>query len=76
VSDPTPDVERAHDLQMDSMHQLPPTLRPEEAFALLRIGRSLGYRMLADGRLPSLRLGRRIVVPTAPLLRLLEGSES
>ena len=50
---------------------LRPTLSVEEAGELLGIGRSLAYAKAASGELPSIRLGRRLVVPTAAILRLL-----
>ena len=42
-----------------------------EAAHLLRISRGLAYEMVKDGRLPSLRLGRRILVPRSALERIL-----
>ena len=50
---------------------LRPTLTVEEAGELLGIGRSLAYEKAASGELPSIRLGRRLVIPTASLLKLL-----
>jgi len=50
---------------------LRPTLSVEEAGELLGVGRSLAYQKAASGELPSIRLGRRLVVPTAAILRLL-----
>ena len=38
-------------------------LTAKEAAALLRIGRSSMYRLLRDGELRSLRVGRKIVIP-------------
>jgi len=43
-----------------------------EAAALLGISRALGYELAARGELPTLRLGRRIVVPKVALLALLD----
>jgi excisionase family DNA binding protein len=43
-----------------------------EAAALLGISRDLAYDLAARGEIPSLRLGRRIVVPTRALLALVE----
>lgn len=45
-----------------------PTLRPltltvEQAATVLGIGRSTAYELVHTGAIPSLRLGRRIVVP-------------
>lgn len=48
-----------------------PTLTVEEAGELLGIGRSLAYEKAASGELPAIRLGRRLVIPTASLLKLL-----
>ncbi len=42
-----------------------------EAGALLGISRALAYELVARGELPSLRLGRRLVVPKRALLELL-----
>ncbi len=48
-------------------------LTVEEAAGLLRISRGLAYEMVRTGRLPSIRLGRRIVVPRPALHKLLQG---
>ncbi len=48
------------------------TLTVEEAARLLGISRALGYELVARGELPSIRLGRRIVVPRRALEALLE----
>jgi excisionase family DNA binding protein len=45
----------------------PLTLTVEQAGRLLGIGRSTAYEIVASGDLPSIRLRRRIVVPTAQL---------
>jgi excisionase family DNA binding protein len=49
----------------------PLTLTVEQTAKLLGIGRSTAYELVRTGDIPSLRLGRRIVVPTAELHRLL-----
>lgn len=43
------------------------TLTVEQAAKVLGIGRSTAYELVHTGAIPSLRLGRRIVVPTARL---------
>jgi excisionase family DNA binding protein len=48
----------------------------EETAALLRIGRNHAYEALKDGTIPSLRFGRRWVVPRAALERLLKNESS
>lgn len=47
------------------------TLTVEEAGRLLGISRALAYELVATGDIPSLRLGRRIVVPRRALDALL-----
>ena len=49
------------------------TLTPSEAFARLGVGRTLGYQLIARGQIPSLRLGRRVLIPAAQFERLLAG---
>ena len=50
------------------------TLTVEEAACLLGISRALGYELVARGQLPSVRLGRRIVVPRRALDALLDAA--
>ena len=50
------------------------TLTVEEACKRLGIGRSLGYELARQGQLPTLRLGRKLVVPAAALQRMLENT--
>lgn len=47
------------------------TVTVPEAARLLAISRSHAYELCARGDLPSVRLGRRIVVPIRPLLAML-----
>jgi len=44
----------------------------EEARKKLRLSRGLMYEAIHDGQIPSIRIGRRILVPCAALKRLLE----
>ena len=46
-------------------------LTVEEAAGMLRISRGLAYEMVRSGRLPSIRLGRRLLVPRPALERML-----
>src|SRR5438874_11596004 len=48
------------------------TLSVGQAAKLLGISRAFAYELVARGELPSLRLGRRIVVPRRALEALLE----
>ena len=56
------------DTQMTG-HRL--VLTVEEAARLLRISRGLAYEMVKQHALPTIRLGRRILVPRSALDRLL-----
>lgn len=48
------------------------TLTVEETAKLLRIGRQLAYEMVKTGDIPSIRLGKRVLVPRRALEKLLE----
>ena len=51
--------------------ELPPTLSIERAAKLLGLSRSSAYRAAANGQLPTLAFGRRLLVPTVRLLEML-----
>ncbi len=48
------------------------TMTVEEAAAALNISRSLAYEAARDGRLPCIRIGRRLLVSRHALEKLLE----
>ncbi len=48
------------------------TMTVEEAGQLLGIGRSSAYGAIRRGELPSLKIGRRILVPRSALFRKIE----
>lgn len=48
-----------------------PTLSVEEAAKALGISRASGYAAANNGTIPTLRIGKRLVVPTAALRRML-----
>ena len=48
----------------------------EEAAHLLGISRSLAYELCARGELPTIRLGRRLVVPKRALFAMIENVEA
>jgi excisionase family DNA binding protein len=52
------------------------TLTVGEAARLLGISRAFAYELVARDELPAIRLGRRILVPTRRLLRLVTDSAS
>ncbi len=47
-----------------------PTLRVKEAAALLDISLAVAYEAVHRGELPVIRIGRRILVPTAALMAM------
>ena len=56
---------------MDDKHSL--TLKVGEAAKLLGISRGLAYQLAREGKLPVIRLGRRMLVPKKALEMLLSG---
>ena len=60
---------------MHTIDDYPATMTIEEAGELLGLSRSSAYRAAAKGELPTLRFGRRLIVPTRRLLTLLGFSE-
>lgn len=45
----------------------------ERAARVLGISKSTAFRAVKTGEIPSFHMGRRILVPTAKLIRLVEG---
>lgn len=59
---------------LDELRSGPPTVSVEQAARYLGVSRAYGYAMARGGLLPTIKLGtRRVRVPTAALLRMLEG---
>jgi excisionase family DNA binding protein len=56
---------------VERVSDLPLTLKVEEAARLLGIGRGSAYEAARRGEIPTIRLGRRVLVPRAKLLELL-----
>ena len=48
-----------------------PTMTVDEAASIMKISRASAYEAVRSGEIPSIRIGRRIVVPTAALRRML-----
>jgi excisionase family DNA binding protein len=53
-----------------------PTITVAEAAQLLSIGKNTAYTAIKRGEIPSLRIGGRVLIPTARLIALLEGGDS
>ncbi len=56
---------------MKTIDDYPATVTIEEAGRILGLSRSAAYRAAARGEIPTLRFGRRLVVPTARLFAML-----
>ncbi len=52
--------------------ELPDVLTPIEVSRVLRLGRNTVYQNLRSGAIPSVKIGRRLLIPKAALLRLLQ----
>ncbi len=52
------------------------TFNIEEVAKLLGLGRTTTYELARAGRIPSVRLGRRLLVPRAALVRFLDEQSS
>lgn len=68
---------RAEDADVGEVPEEAPrrlTLTVEEAATTLGISRAFAYESVARGDIPSIRIGRRILIPKVALERLLEGS--
>jgi excisionase family DNA binding protein len=50
---------------------LPAVMLVEEAAAVLRLGRNATYESVRRGEIPSIRIGRRLLIPKSGLERLL-----
>ncbi len=53
------------------LEDLPATLSIPEAAEILGVGRDLAYQAASHGELPTVRVGRRVLVRTDKLLELL-----
>lgn len=47
-----------------------------EVAKIFKISRSYAYKKVADGTIPSLRIGDRVVIPAAAVEKLLESAGS
>lgn len=69
--DTTRRTEEQHMLTLDELKKRP-SISIDEAAEILGIGRTSAYSAARKGEIPTIRVGARLRVLTAPLLRLLE----
>jgi excisionase family DNA binding protein len=62
-------ISNQHSVRQD---QLPPTMSVQEAADFLGVGKNAVYEAVRTGKVPSLRIGRRIRVPSHALLKSLD----
>jgi excisionase family DNA binding protein len=53
------------------LQDMPDVLRPAEAAKALRLGRNTVYELVRQGRLPAVRVGRRLLIPKRGVERFL-----
>jgi excisionase family DNA binding protein len=59
----------------EGLAELPPVLTVPEAARVLRIGRRQAYEAVRSGQIaPTVRIGRRVLVPRGTIERLLTGA--
>jgi excisionase family DNA binding protein len=56
---------------MNNSEEEPLVYSPDEARKLLKISRGLIYEAINTGQIPSIRIGRRLLVPRSALEKLL-----
>ena len=57
-----------------SLDELPEFCSLAEFSGVFRVSRATAYRMAAQGKIPSLRIGRRVIVSKQHLMRWLDRS--
>jgi len=70
---PIPSMPEARDAPVDLDLPDKPMFSVEEVAAILGVGRATAYRCANTGEIPALRLGRRLFIPRAALVRMLGG---
>ena len=62
------------DRRPTSYDDLPLTLSVRELMPILSIGRNTAYELVHSGQIRSVRIGRRICIPKAEVLRFLKNN--
>lgn len=52
-----------------------PTVSVEEAAEVLSLGRASAYAAVRRGEIATVKIGRRLIVPTSSLLRMLDAEQ-
>jgi len=59
-------------METPRLNELPDVMTVSEAGAALRLGRNGVYEAIRRGDIPSIRIGRRLLIPKAALVRMLD----
>jgi excisionase family DNA binding protein len=70
-----PTTSRDNAMTSKHFHELPDVLNPAQVAHFLGLSRNTVYQNLRTGAIPSIKIGRRALIPKAALRRLLEGGE-
>ena len=62
-------------MTLDEVRRLPALITVEQALDVVPISRGAFYEGIRRGELPSIRIGRRVLIPTAELARQVLGVE-
>jgi excisionase family DNA binding protein len=67
----------ASPIEGQALQRLPEVLTVAEAGKILRVSKNVMYEAIRRGRIPCIRMGRRILIPQSAMRKLLgeEGSE-
>lgn len=57
---------------MELLKDVPNVVTVEEAAAVLRVGRTTMYRLLRQGEIAHVKIGKKIVIPRAYLCNFIE----
>ncbi len=74
---PGEDIERSFNMTNQEQSKVctfanaPDVLTPMEAARLMRVGKNKAYELIKTGELPSVRSGRRILIPKTAVMRWL-----
>ncbi len=67
-----PEAEKGETMTPRNLADLPDVLTVPEACSVLRLGRNAMYEVIRTGEIPSLRIGRRILIPKRVLERFID----
>lgn len=64
------------DEMRDPPFVLPYCLKPTELAEFLGLGRTTTYRLIAEGKIRSVKVGKRLIIPAAAVEEFLNGEQT